>query len=124
MSSSTATAQQQQPAPPSNEIIQEAQMRKQELTVILEKMKEMELEKEEHALVIDTLKPLEKDRKCYRLVGGVLVERSVGEVLPALEGNVEGIVGMLKKLLESYQGKEKEFMEFQKKHKIRVTNSN
>jgi chaperonin cofactor prefoldin len=36
-------------------------------------------------LVIETLKEVEKDRKCYRMIGGVLVERTVGEVLPALE---------------------------------------
>jgi hypothetical protein len=30
--------------------------------------------------------PLDGSRKCYRLVGGVLVERTVADVLPALKG--------------------------------------
>ena len=37
--------------------------------------------------MIETLKEVEKDRKCFRMIGGVLVERTVAEVLPALEQN-------------------------------------
>lgn len=48
--------------------------------------------------MIDTLKEVDETRKCYRMVGGVLVERTVKEVLPALEGNKEqvskGLIGM------------------------------
>jgi prefoldin subunit 2 len=43
------------------------------------------------SLVIDTITPLEKDRKCFRLVGGVLVERTVADVLPALRTNRDGV---------------------------------
>lgn len=42
-------------------------------------------------LVIDTLKDVDASRKCFRLVGGVLVERTVKEVLPALESNKEQV---------------------------------
>ena len=38
-------------------------------------------------LVIETLQDVDKDRKCFRMVGGVLVERTVKEVLPALVTN-------------------------------------
>lgn len=38
-------------------------------------------------LVVGVLKEVEGERRCFRLVGGVLVERSVKEVLPALEHN-------------------------------------
>ncbi len=34
---------------------------------------------------------MDKDRKCFRLVGGVLVERKVAEVEPALVGNREKV---------------------------------
>lgn len=45
------------------------------------------------SLVIDTLKEVDEARKCYRMVGGVLVERTVKEVLPALENNKEQVSG-------------------------------
>lgn len=43
------------------------------------------------SLVIDTLKEVGEARRCYRMVGGVLVERTVKEVLPALENNKEQV---------------------------------
>ena len=43
------------------------------------------------SLVIETLKDVDASRKCFRLVGGVLVERTVKEVLPALESNKEQV---------------------------------
>ena len=42
-------------------------------------------------MVIDTLKDLDPERKCFRLVGGVLVERTVKEVAPALRSSSEGV---------------------------------
>ena len=44
-------------------------------------------------LVLEALKPLEADRVCYRLVGGVLVQRSLKEVVPSLEMNRDGVCG-------------------------------
>lgn len=41
--------------------------------------------------MIDTLKEVEKERKCFRMIGGVLVERTVAEVLPALEQNKDQV---------------------------------
>ena len=37
--------------------------------------------------VHEILKTKPKDRKCFRMVGGVLVERNVGEVMPAVDHN-------------------------------------
>lgn len=38
---------------------------------------------------------MDASRKCFRLVGGVLVERTVKEVLPALESNKEQVIIMI-----------------------------
>ena len=45
---------------------------------IMGKIQELNLEKEEHKLVLDTLKKLDGGRTAYRLVGGVLVEKTCG----------------------------------------------
>jgi prefoldin subunit 2 len=74
-----------------NLIIQQFQQLRQELQGYNNKLMELEAEKRDHELVVQTIEPLESARKCYRLVGGVLVERTVGEVLPALKGNLENV---------------------------------
>lgn len=70
-------------------------------------------------LVIETLKEVEKDRKCFRLIGGVLVERTVNEVLPALEQNKEQMTKLIDSLQTQIVGKGKEINEFREKYNIR-----
>ncbi|KAI9917921.1 hypothetical protein PsorP6_013020 [Peronosclerospora sorghi] len=78
------------------------------------------VETTEHDRVIQTLHDLPKDRKAYRMVGGVLVERTVQEVLPAVTANREGIAQVLAQLNESIKQKEKEADEWQRKYNIKV----
>ena len=42
-------------------------------------------------IVIETLKDMESDRKCFRMVGGVLVEHTVDGVVPALTNHKEQV---------------------------------
>lgn len=42
-------------------------------------------------IVIETLQDVSPERKCFRMVGGVLVERTVTEILPALVNNKEQV---------------------------------
>lgn len=44
---------------------------------------------QEHQAVIKALEQLDPSRKCFRLVGEVLLERTVQEVLPAVKNNAE-----------------------------------
>ena len=64
---------------------------RQELSAIASKIGELEMEKEEHQLVLDTLSPLEQNRTCFRLMGGVLVERTIEQVAPMVESNLQGV---------------------------------
>lgn len=59
-------------------------------------------------LVIETLTPLPPDRKCFRLINGVLIERTVQEVLPALKTNSDGLKQVLEDLLKQYKTKQDE----------------
>jgi len=69
--------------------------------------------------VIDALEPLDGNRRCFRMVGGVLVERTVNEVLPAVKANLEKISSLIVQLNETLDRKEKELTEFQSRYRIR-----
>lgn len=101
------------------------------------------------SLVIETLREVDPTRKCYRMVGGILVERTVKEVLPALEGNREQVTPgqtplhlqalpppnrpktplpffspkiskIIETLSQQLQSKGRELNEFREKHNIRL----
>ena len=48
------------------------------------------------------------DRKCFRMINGVLVERTVSDVLPALQTNADGLKKVLEDLLKQYRSKQDE----------------
>lgn len=84
-----------------------------EVRQLAEKIAELEVEMTEHERVLQTLKDLPAARKAYRMVGGVLVERTVAEVLPAVNANRDGIAQVLAQLSESIKQKEKSADEWQ-----------
>ncbi|KAJ2781556.1 Cochaperone prefoldin complex subunit [Coemansia javaensis] len=94
-----------------------------ELKMLASKVGELELELSEHSLVIDTVAAVDKSRKCFRLVNGVLIERTAGEVLPALKTNQDGIKAAIEQLTAQHRAKEKEFLDFQQKHHIRIASA-
>jgi len=94
-----------------------------ELQAVASKIGELESEADEHSLVLNTLTEAlqeEPDRKCFRLIGEVLVERTVKDVVPALQTNRDGIRTAVKALTEQYESKEKDFETFKQDHQIRV----
>lgn len=69
------------------EILQSFQTQRNELRSLAAKIEELSADANEHGLVLKTLEPMEKDRKCFRLIGGVLVERTVADVAPSVKTN-------------------------------------
>lgn len=59
-------------------------------------------------LVLETLEPLPEDRKCFRMINGVLVERTVKDVIPALKTNSDGLRKVLEDLVKQYNAKQVE----------------
>ncbi|KAI0005141.1 Prefoldin beta-like protein [Russula compacta] len=110
-------------APLSGQEVQQTYSRFQsDLQNLASKIGELEQEAEEHGLVLSTLDEAlagEPDRKCFRLIGGVLVERTVKDVVPALQTNRDGIRKVIASLSEQYKAKEGEFDKFKEEYNIR-----
>ncbi|KAJ2804452.1 Cochaperone prefoldin complex subunit [Coemansia guatemalensis] len=123
MSSSSSTDKKNSGAPSEQELRLAANQYTSELKAVASKIGELENELNEHALVIKTLSDVPTTRKCHRLINGVLIERTVAEVLPALKTNEDGIQSTIKQLTSQYKAKEKLFIDFQQKHGIRIAQS-
>ncbi|CAA0834754.1 Probable prefoldin subunit 2 [Striga hermonthica] len=91
-----------------------------EINQIYSKITELEMEVSEHSLVMSAIKPLDPSRRCYRMIGSVLVERTIQEVLPAVQRNKEGLDEVIARLTESLEKKKKEVSEFEAMYKIRI----
>jgi len=102
------------------EIIARYQTMRQDCQQIVTKISELELEANEHRLVINTISPMDPDRKAFRLISGVLVEQTVGEVLPAVEQNLDGITKILQGLKETLAKKDTESFNWKQKYGIRT----
>lgn len=70
--------------------------------------------------VIDTLKTVESSRKCFRLIGGVLVEQTVEVVLPQLELNKAQLEKLIEEGKEQITKKGLEINQFKDEHNIKV----
>jgi len=104
------------------EIQQNFQRMQSDLRNLAQKIGELESEADEHGLVLTTLEEAlaeQPDRKCFRLIGGVLVERTVKDVVPALQTNREGIRKVISNLAEQYKSKEEDLDNFMRDYGIR-----
>lgn len=57
-------------------------------------MMNLEAKIQEHKVVIESLEKLEPERRCFRRMSGVLIERTVGQVLAACKehlGNLQQV---------------------------------
>ncbi|KFY14424.1 hypothetical protein V491_06052 [Pseudogymnoascus sp. VKM F-3775] len=90
------------------------------LQQIAQKIGDVEQEAEEHKLVLETLTPLPGNRKCFRMINGVLIERTVEDVIPALKTNSEGLGKVLEDLVKSYKRQQEEMEKWKKKNNIQV----
>jgi len=98
----------------------EAQLKlmREECRELAVKINTLEMDKTEHELVMAALKPLDKERKCFRMIGNVVVERTVAEVLPAVEKNRDQITGTIDTFTEMMSNKQQEANNFASTHKI------
>ena len=69
-------------------------------TAMRRKIDQLDRELQDHVLVLQNLEPLDADRRCFRLIGGVLVERTVGEVRPLINTQKGQLLELLNKMAE------------------------
>ncbi|KAF2099643.1 Prefoldin beta-like protein [Rhizodiscina lignyota] len=113
-------AQQQVTAKRQQELQLQYTTYKNNLQQLAQKIGDVEQEAEEHKLVLETLEPLPGDRKCFRMINGVLVERTVKEVVPALKTNSEGLKKVLDGLLGQYKTMQDDMEKWKKKNNVQV----
>lgn len=70
--------------------------------------------------MIETLKTVDADRKCFRLIGGVLCERTVKDVLPQLQENKEKFEKLIIVVTEQLSKKGVTINAFVQEHNINV----
>ena len=58
---------------------------------LVQKVEKLHGDESEHMVVIRALEAVPADRKAFSLVGGVLVERTAGDVIPQLQTNLHGV---------------------------------
>lgn len=71
---------------------------KNEYTEIFKRYIELEEERRENNLVLANLEPLQGERKCWKVVGGVLVEHNLDETKLSLKTTVNMLESTLKAL--------------------------
>jgi prefoldin subunit 2 len=92
----------------------------QEVNLARGKIGELAVSLREHVNVLENVKNLDPNRRCFRSVGGVLVERTVKEVIPAVESNAANLRRAIEAIKEQCAVKEAELEALRKKYKIRV----
>ncbi|GBP80774.1 Prefoldin subunit 2 [Eumeta japonica] len=102
------------------EIFAGFQSLRNEQRLLANKISELEMDLNEHKIVIETLRQVSGERKCFRLVGGVLVERTVADVLPELETNREQLPRALAALHDQLTRKGQEINQYIEANNIRV----
>mmetsp|Transcript_6426 Transcript_6426/g.7982 ORF Transcript_6426/g.7982 Transcript_6426/m.7982 type:complete len:138 (+) Transcript_6426:117-530(+) len=91
-----------------------------ECSTLINKITELEQDRNEHQLVEETLKPLDPKRRAFRLLGGVLVERTVEEVLPSISDNLQNMEKVIETLQSQLKNKNKEMLDWKNKYNIRT----
>ena len=64
--------------------------------MLIQKLMELEDEKKENELVLESISKLEDTRKCWRLINGVLMEKTKLEVVPEMRGVINNLNAVVK----------------------------
>ena len=68
------------------------QILQQEVQALVSRIMEVDDERKENQLVLESISKLEDGRKCWRLVNGVMFEKTKAEVVPELESMISNLL--------------------------------
>ena len=102
----------------SQDVMRQVTNLQKEISQLRSKVSELDNEMQEHMRVIKTLEPVESSRRAFRLIGGVLVEKTAGEVLPAVTEQKEQLNKLILALSDRVVDKERELSELKKKYNL------
>ncbi|BFU25116.1 prefoldin subunit 2, putative [Entamoeba histolytica HM-1:IMSS-B] len=103
---------------PEQAALQQFQQLKQDQNVLARQLADMDSTLKEHKLVLDTLSKVEPSRKCFRLINGVMVERTASEIIPAINKSIEQIQKLMKEVNDNIAAKTSEINKFMEHYKI------
>lgn len=84
------------------------------------KITQLKSDQDEHNIVLETLSSTPDDRKCFRMVGGALVEKTVGETKPVLNLKLENISKTIVSLNDELKKVIEEFEKWKIEKKIKI----
>jgi len=69
--------------------------------MLVQKLMEIEDEKKENELVLESISKLEDSRKCWRLINGVLMEKTKLEVVPEMRVVINNLNAVVKQITDT-----------------------
>ncbi|GAB1602084.1 prefoldin subunit 2-like [Argonauta hians] len=102
------------------QIIAGFQELRQQQRALASKISEVEMDMKEHNLVIENLSDVDPGKKCFRMLGGVLVERTVKDVLPAIKNNKEQMSKLIETLNTQLEAKGVEINQYRESHNLKI----
>lgn len=69
--------------------------------MLVQKLMEIEDEKKENELVLESISKLEDSRKCWRLINGVLMEKTKLEVVPEMRVVINNLNAVIKQITDT-----------------------
>uniref|UniRef100_A0A1A9W1C4 Prefoldin subunit 2 n=1 Tax=Glossina brevipalpis TaxID=37001 RepID=A0A1A9W1C4_9MUSC len=97
----------------------EFQQLRNEQRNLVDNLGTLEMDLKEHKNVIETLKTVDPDRKCFRLIDGLLCERTVRVVMPQLIENKDLLEKNITKVTEDIIKKGEQINKYKQEHNIK-----
>ena len=84
-----------------------------ESQALISRLMEVEDEKRENELVLEQISKLEDDRKCWRLINGILFEKTKAQVVPELTAMIQNLGQVQKQINQTLMSLKQEMIQLE-----------